>query len=138
MNTTVDEAVAVYRAYIDAENRRDRPGMEACLHPKMQVAINGRPQLADRDADAEATDRLLATYPDYLRTIGAIGGHHTARGVTVVAEWTMAGRGTVTVPSLEVHGCTIALVARGSTGDGHPVIVEARLYTDPAALAHVL
>ncbi|MEZ5217508.1 MAG: hypothetical protein R2705_06870 [Ilumatobacteraceae bacterium] len=140
---TPADAEAVYRAYIAGENERDRAAMEACLSETMSVAINGVAQLADRDADAEATDRLLAMYPDYRR--GVVDLHvvydadhvdHHADHAIVVAEWTMRGRSaTGDVPDLDTAGCTIATIAEV---DGRPVITKARLYLDPAALSHVL
>lgn len=118
----------IYRSYIDAENRRDRVQMELALHPALQVAINGVEQLASRNADAEATDQLLATYPDYQRHL-----HRVLQvGRTVVAEWEMSGTGdpAKSVPDLAVRGCTVADIENG-------VIVKASLYTDPKALDSV-
>lgn len=135
-------AATVYRRYIAGENARDRAAMQDCLSPTMTVSINGIAQLADREADAAATDRLLAMYPDYRREIRHLGTYTEHGTVVVVAEWTMSGRGTaagssgpVPVPDLDVAGCTAAVV--GIEAD-RAVIVSARLYTDPLALAHVL
>ncbi len=119
----------VYLAYIAAENARDRVGMERCLASDLAVTLNGVSLLADRDADAEATDRLLARYPGYERAVDSV----FETGATVVAEWRMTGaadpgRG---IPELSVAGCTIAEIE----GD---VIARARLYTDPAAIDRIL
>jgi hypothetical protein len=136
MTISVSQGEGVYRSYIAGENTRDRAAMKACLSPTMVVAINGVERLADRDADAVATDRLLAAYPAYLREVVAL--HSSAQGdkVVVVAEWTMQGAGDgERVPELDTAGCTIATIA---LEDGRPVIVSARLYTDPAALDHIL
>ncbi len=120
---------AVYRAYIDAENERDREGMERTLHPEMAVTVNGVPQLTDRNADAEATDRLLSLYPDYQRVVHQI---HVA-GSTVVAEWSMTGSADLdnSIPALDVHGCSIAEIRGGR-------ISAARLYTDSAVLDDII
>ncbi len=135
-HAVTSEAEAVYRAYIDAENSRDRPAMEACLSPALAVAINGVTQLADRDADAAATDRLLESYADYRRDILSLGSYTGPRGITVVAEWSMNGTSdSAAMPRLSVFGCTLALV---EWQDGRAVITGARLYVDPTALAHVL
>ena len=130
-------AEAVYRAYIAAENGRDRSGMERCLSPDLSVSVNGVAQLADRDADAAATDRLLDAYPDYVREIEHVSVDAGEGPAIVVAEWTMRGSAdpAAGVPRLAVTGCTVATV---DTRDGTPVIVAARLYTDPAALDHIL
>lgn len=130
----------VYRRYIDGENARDRTAMETCLSPTMTVSINGVDQLADRDADAAATDRLLAMYPDYRREIRHLGSYVDAKSVVVVAEWTMVGHVPAnttgaSAPDLDIAGCTAAVVAVEA---GRAVIVSARLYTDPHALAHIL
>lgn len=109
----------VYRGYIDGENQRDRAAMEQFLHPEMAVTVNGRPQLADRAADAEATERLLTSYPDYRRSIERV----IVSGSTVVAEWSMRGTPApgIDLAELAVHGCTIAEVHDGR-------IVSAHLY----------
>lgn len=119
----------VYRAYIDGENSRDRAAMERCLHPDMAVMVNGEPQLADRDADAVATEHLLATFPDYRRSV-----HRTVvAGSTVVAEWSMLGEPVAgsKLGSLAVHGCTIAEVVDEQ-------IVSAHLYVKSSVLDAVL
>jgi len=119
----------LYQSYIDAENSRDRAGMERCLAEDMRVHINGVAQLSDRAADAEATDRLLDLYPEYERLLHRV--FHVDN--TVVAEWEMRGVEDVArgVPALAVVGCTIAEVIDGA-------IASAHLYTDPQALAFVL
>lgn len=120
---------AVYRAYIDAENRRDRSGMERTLHAEVVVTVNGVPQLGDRDADAAATDRLLARYPDYRRVLRRL---HVA-GDTVVAEWSMTGSADPdrAIPALDVRGCSIAEVRAGR-------IAAAHLYADSRVLDGII
>ncbi len=124
----------VYYAYIAAENSRDRTAMERCLASDLSVVINGVPQLADRDADAEATDRLLAAYPDYGREVAEL----FVDGPTAIAEWVMRGsanpgRG---VPALELRGVSIAEVV--TSPEGVTVISAARLYTDSSVLNRIL
>ncbi len=99
--------------------------MERTLHAELSVTVNGVPQLADRDADAAATDLLLERYPDYRRVVHRL---HVA-GQTVVAEWSMNGSANAAagIPALDVHGCSIAEVADGR-------IRRARLYSASAVL----
>lgn len=119
----------LYRSYIDAENARDVDAMAAYLAPGLTVTVNGVPQLADRDEDAEATRQLLERYPDYRRLLHNV--FH--EGSTVVAEWEMAAPGdpTLGVAPLSVIGCSIVDVEDG-------VMTTARLYTDPRAIQELL
>lgn len=130
-----EEAVALYRRYIAAENERNRDGMERCLGASLQVAVNGVATLADRAADAATTDRLLVRYPDYRRdivTVGILAGEAAPSDeATVVAEWTMRGSSNGDQPELCVNGVTIARVA---LENGQLRIVRAGLYADGAAM----
>lgn len=119
----------VYEAYVTAENARDDAAMARWLAPDLTVTVNGVAQLADRDGDAEATDRLRQMYPTYRRLL-----HHIFEvGNTVVAEWEMTAPADPArqLPALAVVGCSVAEVV-------DDVITSARLYADPAALERVL
>lgn len=113
----------VYRAYIDAEARRDHDTMAALVDPELTVSHNGRPLLASGEDDAKATAALLACYPDYRRSLDDV----FESGDVVVATWRMVGQARSDLRDrlgdLDLRGCSIVRV-----GDGR--IVAAALYGD--------
>ena len=125
----------VYRAYVDAESRRDGDAMRDLLAPDISIELNGRPALGSAEEDAAAMDALFELYPDYRREIIEI----IDDGERVAARWRMVGRPrpdmTGTLPPLDIRGCTFAAVEAGRMVSAHvwsPAgIIEELLATVP-------
>ena len=111
--TTQRSAAAIYRAYNDAENRRDFDAMARLLAPDMVVELNGRSALGSAAEDAYAMSALYAAYPDYRREIVAI----VDAGVLATVRWRMIGEPAPEyrdrLGDLDTAGCSIVEVAGG-------------------------
>jgi ketosteroid isomerase-like protein len=125
------EAVRVYRAYNEAENRRDGAAMGALLAPDLVVEVNGRPALASAQDDAQAMAALFVAYPDYHREIASV----VDGGEAAAIRWRMTGHAATRsgggVPDLDVHGCSVVVVHEGR-------IVRAWLYSADGAMEAAL
>jgi predicted ester cyclase len=121
----------VYRAYVDAESRRDVDAMRDLLAPDITIELNGRPGLGSAEADAAAMDALFGLYPDYRREIVEI----IDDGDRVAARWRMVGQPRADMigrlPPLDVRGCTFATVEAGR-------MVRAHVWSPGGAIEHLL
>ena len=106
-------AAAVYRAYIDAERRRDEADMLELLAPGVVIEINGRAALDSADEDAAAVTALFDAYPDYRRELIEVIGE----GNRAAARWRMIGHPREDLRSrlsdLDIAGCSVVHVADG-------------------------
>ena len=104
---------AVYRAYIDAETRRDDAGMAAMMAPDITIELNGQPALASADDDIAAMTSLFAAYPDYRREILEV----IEQGDRAAARWRMVGHPreelAAQLPLIDIRGCSYVVVAEG-------------------------
>ncbi len=109
----MSDAAAVYRAYVDAESRRDEEAMGAALAPDVVIELNGKAALGSADEDAAAMAALFDAYPDYRREIIEIVGE----GSRAAARWRMIGHPrpdlTGQLPDLDIRGCSIVAVVDG-------------------------
>jgi predicted ester cyclase len=125
------DAAAVYRAYVDAETRRDEAAMSAALAPDVAIELNGVAALASADEDAEAMAALFAAYPDYHREIIEI----VAQGSRAAARWRMVGHPRADLaerlPVLDIRGCSVVAVVDGR-------MTEAYVWSPSSALEDVL
>ncbi len=116
---TAPAAGDVYRAYVDAESRRDGDAMQALLAPDISIELNGRPALGSAEEDAAAMEALFDLYPDYRREIVEI----IDDGDRVAARWRMVGRPRPDMagrlPPLDIGGCTFAVVEAGRMVSAH-------------------
>jgi predicted ester cyclase len=107
------DPAAVYRAYIDAETRRDEAGMAAMMAPDIVIELNGQPALASADEDIAAMASLFEAYPDYRREIIEI----IAAGDRAAARWVMVGQPRPELadrlPPLDIRGCSYVVVEDG-------------------------
>ena len=107
------DATAVYRAYVDAETRRDDAGMAAMLAPDVVIELNGKPALGSADEDAAAMAALFDAYPDYQRVLIEVIGE----GSRAAARWRMDGHPRPELagrlPELDIRGCSFVVVEDG-------------------------
>jgi predicted ester cyclase len=110
---SMDTAADVYRAYVDAETRRDDDGMAAMLAPDVVIELNGKPALGSADEDAAAMAALFDAYPDYHRELIDVIGE----GSRAAARWRMVGHPRPELvdrsPELDVRGCSFVVVEGG-------------------------
>ena len=104
---------AVYRAYVEAESRRDEPAMSALLAPDIAIELNGQAALGSADEDAAAMAALFAAYPDYHREIIDI----FEQGSQAAARWRMVGRPRAELaerlPRIDIRGVSVVTVVDG-------------------------
>jgi predicted ester cyclase len=128
---TMNSPAAVYRAYIDAETRRDEDGMAAMMAPDIAIELNGKPALASADEDLAAMTSLFKAYPDYRREIIEV----IESGDRAAARWRMAGQPRPDLadrlPLLDIRGCSYVVVADGR-------ITEAYVWSPATVLEEVL
>ena len=122
---------AVYRAYIDAETRRDDVGMAAMMAPDIAIELNGVPALASADEDIAAMSALFEAYPDYRREILEI----IEQGDRAAARWRMLGHPreelVARLPVIDIRGCSYVVVADGR-------MTEAYVWSSEGALEQIL
>lgn len=110
---------AVYRAYIDAEIRRDDEGMAAMMAPDIAIELNGQPALASADEDIAAMTSLFEAYPDYRREIIEV----IEQGDRAAARWRMVGHPreelAARLPLIDIRGCSYVVVADGRMTEAH-------------------
>jgi predicted ester cyclase len=110
---TMTNAADVYRAYIDAETRRDDAAMKAVMAPDIRIELNGVAALASADEDIAAMAVLFDAYPDYHRDIIEIIGE----GSRASARWRMVGHPRPgldeRLPVIDVRGCSVVVVEDG-------------------------
>lgn len=120
-------AARIYRAYNDAENRRDLGAMEALLAPDIAIEMNGRPALSSAADDAVAMAALFDAYPDQRREIVAI----VDGGDTAAVRWRMVGRPAARfgdrLPELDLHGCSVVEVRDGRMTRAWLYVADGRL-----------
>jgi len=106
------EAVRIYRAYLEAEARRDGATMRRLLHPAIAIEMNGRPALASAEEDEAAMAALFRAYPDVRREIvGYVDG-----GTGAAIRWRMRGSPSAdrpALPPLDIQGASFVTVAEG-------------------------
>ena len=121
----------VYRAYVEAETRRDDAGMRAVLAPDIRIELNGAPALASADEDTAAMAALFEAYPDYHREIIEI----VEQGARAAVRWRMVGRPCAAMagrlPTIDIRGCSIVAVSDGR-------ITEAYVWSPSDALERIL
>jgi predicted ester cyclase len=121
----------VYRAYVEAETRRDEAAMSAVLAPDITVELNGQAALGSAVEDAAAMAALLAAYPDYHREIIDV----IEEGDRAAARWRMVGhpRSELTdlVPTIDIRGVSVVTVEGGR-------MTEAFVWSPSDALERVL
>ena len=109
----MSDAAAVYRAYVDAETRRDEEAMSAFLAPDIAIELNGVPALGSAAEDAEAMAVLFDAYPDYHREIIEIVGE----GHRAAARWRMVGHPRAELagrlPQIDIRGCSVVTAEGG-------------------------
>jgi predicted ester cyclase len=124
-------AAQVYRAYVDAETRRDAAAMNAVLAPDVSIELNGVPALASADDDAAAMAALFEAYPDYHREIIEM----VEEGDRAAARWRMVGHPRPELagrlPDLDIRGCSVVAVAHGR-------MTEAYVWSPSGTLENVL
>jgi len=115
----MDAAADVYRAYVDAETRRDDDGMAAMLAPDVVIELNGKPALGSAEEDAAAMAALFDAYPDYRRELIEIVGE----GSRAAARWRMVGHPRPELadrlPELDIHGCSFVVVKDGRMAEAY-------------------
>ena len=125
------DAADVYRAYLEAEARRDGPAMAAALAPDIVIELNGRPALGSADEDTAAMAALFDAYPDYRREIIEVIGE----GSRAAARWRMVGRPRPDLvgrlPQLDIRGCSIVAAADGR-------LTEAYVWSPSGVLEDIL
>ena len=113
MSTPEPTAEAVYRAYIEAERRRDEAAMGALLASDIVIELNGRPALDSAEDDAAAMAALFDAYPDYQRELIEVIGE----GSRAAARWRMVGHPRPELadrlPELDIRGCSFVVVEDG-------------------------
>ena len=121
----------IYRAYIEAETRRDAEGMRALLGKDIAIEIDGAPALAGVDEDAAAIAALFEAYPDYHREIIEI----IEQGSRACARWRMVGHPRPELadrlPAIEFKGVSVVGVEDGR-------MTEAYVWSSGGALDEVL
>ena len=121
----------VYRAYVDAETRRDEAAMSAVLAPDIAIELNGEPALGSADEDAAAMAALFEAYPDYHREIIDI----IEDGDQAAARWRMVGHPRAELaqrlPLIDIHGVSVVRVAGGR-------MTQAFVWSPSGALERVL
>lgn len=125
------EAARIYRAYNDAENRRDHAAMNALLAPAIAIEMNGRAALSSADDDAVAMTALFDAYPDYHREIVAM----VDGGEVAAVRWRMRGHPAPKLagrlPDLDLQGASFVRVVDGR-------MVQAWLYGAEGAIEGLL
>jgi predicted ester cyclase len=128
---TMTDPTAVYRAYVDAETRRDPAGMVALLASDVAIELNGQPALASAGEDADAVAVIFDAYPDYHREIIEIIG----QGSRAAARWRMVGHPRPDLadrlPQLDIHGCSFVVVEDGR-------MTEAYVWSPAGVLEQIL
>lgn len=121
----------VYRAYIEAETRRDGPALAALLAPDIRIEVDGAPALASADEDQAAMQALFEAYPDYHREIIEI----IESGDRAAVRWRMVGRPRPALsgrlPVIDIHGVSFVAVKHGR-------MTEAYVWSPGNALENVL
>ena len=121
----------IYRAYIDAETRRDHEDMRALLGKDIAIEIDGAPALAGVDEDAAAIAALFEAYPDYHREIIEI----IEQGDRAAARWRMLGHPrpelTDKLPVIDFKGVSVVAVEDGR-------MTEAYVWSSGGVLDEVL
>ena len=121
----------VYRAYVEAETRRDEAAMTALLAPDIAIELNGEPALGSADEDAAAMAALFEAYPDYRREIIEI----IEQGSRVAARWRMVGHprpeSARQLPVIDIRGVSVVHVEAGR-------MTEAHVWSPSGALERVL
>ncbi len=103
----------VYRAYVDAETRRDEAAMSAVLAPDISIELNGAAALGSADEDAAAMAALFEAYPDYHREIIDI----LEQGTRAAVRWRMVGHPrpelAEQLPLIDIRGVSVVTVEDG-------------------------
>jgi predicted ester cyclase len=124
-------AAAVYRAYVEAETKRDRPAMQKLLARDIAIELDGVPALGSSDEDDAAMAVLFEAYPDYRREIIDI----LEAGSQAAARWRMVGHPRpeleARLPVIDIRGCSIVVVEDGR-------ITRAYVWSPSDALDRVL
>ena len=106
-------AADVYRAYVEAEARRDDEAMRARLAPTITIELDGGPALGSADEDAKAMAALFDAYPDYHREIIDI----FEQGSRAAARWRMVGHPrpdlAERLPVIDIRGVSVVTVEQG-------------------------
>ncbi len=122
---------SIYRAYVDAETRRDDAAMSLPMAPDITIELNGVPALGSADEDVAAMTALFEAYPDYHREIIEIIG----QGSRAAARWRMVGHPRPglagRLPDLDIRGCSVVSVADGR-------MTEAYVWSPAGVLEEVL
>ena len=131
MTDAAPDAAAVYRAYVDAETRRDEAAMSAALAADVAIELNGKSALASADEDTAAMAALFEAYPDYHREIIEIIGE----GSRAAARWRMLGHPRPELagrlPLIDIRGCSVVVVEGGR-------MTEAYVWSPAGVLEEVL
>jgi predicted ester cyclase len=121
----------VYRAYVEAEARRDGAALGDLLAPDIRIEVDGAPALASADEDRAAMAALFEAYPDYRREIIEI----IESGDRAAARWRMLGQPRPDLagrlPVIDIRGVSIVAVQRGR-------MTEAYVWSPGGALKDVL
>ena len=121
----------IYRAYVDAETRRDEAAMSAVLAPDIVIELNGAVALGSADEDVVAMAALFDAYPDYHREIIGI----VEEGSRAAARWRMVGHPrpdlAERLPDLDIRGCSVVAVADGR-------MTEAYVWSPSGVLEEIL
>ena len=124
-------AAAIYRAYVDAETRRDEAAMIATLAADVVIELNGARALGSADEDAAAMTALFEAYPDYHREIIEMVGE----GSRAAARWRMVGHPRPDLagrlPGLDIRGCSVVAVVDGR-------MTEAYVWSPSGVLEEIL
>ena len=127
----MSDAAAIYRAYVDAETRRDEAAMIAALAADVVIELNGARALGSADEDAAAMAALFEAYPDYHREIIEIVGE----GSRAAARWRMVGHPRPDLagrlPDLDIRGCSVVAVIDGR-------MTEAYVWSPSGVLEEIL
>lgn len=106
-----DTARATIQAYYNAFNAGDLQAMLACLHEDFAHHVNEGAKRLGKQAFAEFSDHMSATYQEALTDLVVFANDSGTRGA---AEFTVNGTYLKTDPGLpEAHGQTYVLPAGG-------------------------
>jgi predicted ester cyclase len=122
---------AIYRAYVEAETRRDETAMGDVLAPDITIELNGEPALGSAREDAAAMAALFEAYPDYHREIIDI----VEEGDRAAARWRMLGHPRPSLagrlPVIDIRGVSVVTVLDGR-------MTEAYVWSPAGTLDRVL